>query len=354
MSVIETDSQNSTSTTADAGGQASVPGAPDSGNSTAASAANGADAWGSAYDRAQARLAAPSASGSESAAGDAGASTQGTEANTTPSDQTATTDATSADELAIPATNRDSTAAPQNWPEELRAKFETLPDDGRAVLLDLHKGMQGAFTKGMQAIRQQEAELGEMLQLREQFQVDPRSVLAQLAKSAGVEVFFERPLPEGEVPQFESAADMAKWAAEQATKRLAAETAKQEEARQAEMRTTQAREGFKSELTAAAAKYPDFANHREGIMAVLSATPALSVDAAYRLATYEGLRKLAVEGQAAKKELLALKKQTETQKANATRPGPTGTGDANANINTPTDPFERAYQRGAAKIAARN
>jgi hypothetical protein len=342
-----TDPQTPASTGANTGGQAATDILPEA--STTASTAS-SDPHDRAFYAAQAKLATKNSSASESAAGD-GASTQGA-ADTTTTEKPGETQ-TGANSLAIPANQASATAAPQHWPEEIRTKFEGLSEEARPLVMDFYKGMQSAFTQGTQALKQREAELGELISLEQQFKANPRSVLEALAKEAKIELFFELPLPEGEVPEFENAADMAKWSTEQALKKLKAEQAQAEDARNQEARQAQARSEFKADLEAAAAMYPDFVSHKEGIMSALAENPALSVDQAYRLATYEGLRQLAIEGHAAKKELATLQTKIETQRANATRPGPAGSGDP-ASTKPPTDSHDAAFQRAQQRLAARH
>lgn len=345
--------QNSTTATATPGEQASITGTLDTGAATAATPTG--DSYDDAYERARAGLAAQSRASAELAAGaTAGASTQaGTDSTLQASDPAQPgAAATETESLVIPASNSGTAhAAPAHWPDNLKGQFDALPKEASSLMMEVYAPMQDAFAQGMEAIRQREAELGGLLGLKEQFAQNPRAVLEQLARDAQVEVFFERPLPEGEVPQFESAADMAKWAADQAAKRLASETSKAEQERQTQLRTEQARVNFRGEVDAAAAKYPDFGAHQAGVMSALSANPGLSVEHAYQLATYAGLRKLAVEGQQAVRELAALKKQQETRGANATRPGAAGTGVAN---RTPvaTDPHDAAYERARARLVS--
>lgn len=315
----------------------------------------------SAFQRAQERLRAKTSASTELAAGDAaGASTPANGAGETKTGQT--TETTSADQaadtVAADATgdagNRDSTvAAPQHWPEDIKAQFEKVPEEGRGLVLDLYKGMQRAFTQGQQAIKQRETELGELVTLEQQFQKDPKGVLAKLAQDAGVEVFFERPLPEGEIPTFENAADMAKWVAEQTQRQVEAKLrAEREEAdRSANLERSKAE--FRRELEATAGKYKDFADHREGVMAALSETPELSVENAYRLATYDGLFRLAQEGQQAKAELEQLKAQMKKQASTAMRPDVgAGNGEAVSDAEQKLSPLERAHLKAQRKLNA--
>jgi cell division protein FtsB len=126
----------------------------------------------------------------------------------------------------------------------------------------------------------------------------------------------------------------------------------QQAAQQAQMQELRKREQFREELAVALQHYPDLAQHRDGIMERLEETPGLSVESAYQLSTWQSLRKLAQDGEAAKKELQALRAKEKQTRAAATRPinGQAGVADARAI----TDPWEQAWQKAQLSLAQRS
>lgn len=335
-----------TTSTTDGQAAAVAVSAPD----TAANVVKGdpqVNAINAAFARAQEKLS-PTASGEEPAA---------PEGDSTPDADTATaTDPQPAQpETTSPAPPPVSTVtAPGHWDGELQSWFSELPDDtARGRVLEMYKGFQSAFTKGMQGLREKERALGNVAQLAERFGADPRGVLQQLAQEAGVDVWFEQPLPEGEIPQFETAAEMAKWARDEAKRAMLKELHQERAQRDEQVNEQLAQQNLQRELEQAASAYPDFLNHRENVVNALVEHPSLSVEAAYKLATYDGLMKLAQERQALQKQLTSLQAQLKTQKSAAMRPS-VGLGNGSAVTTDPgkVPPHELAFQRAQRRIAA--
>ncbi len=196
------------------------------------------------------------------------------------------------------------------------------------MVLDIAKNLQGGFTQAMQQLadtRKQHAELvqtveeygadtavlRDLLEKGKTFAEDPQRVISQLAAQAGVEVFFERPPAAGEIPEFQSAEDMALWVQKQVSEKLAAERKAADEQTAQERKRGEARDALKRELDTAATELPDFGDHKQAVFEALAKAPGLSVSEAYRLSTWDGLKQLAEEGQAAQRELAAMKAEKE-------------------------------------------
>lgn len=304
--------------------------------------------WDAAYDAATQKVSTPQ----EQAPVEAGSSTPAGSDDDSPAEAGA---ATSAEGDAPPVSTAE---APAHWPEETRKQFEALPDEARPMVLEFTKGMQAAFTRGMQGLKQREQELGQIVGLAEHYQKGPdaaREVLQRLADTAGLPIWFEQPAPaeaDEAPPEFADAQELAKWARDQALKAVERTKREQERAYQAQLQDVQRREAFREQLTVALQRYPDLSNHRDTVMEHMEANPALSVEQAYHLATWQNLQKLAQEGDKARKELLALKKQQQQQRAEQTRPVNGQAGVSAGAVST--DPWEAAWNTAQRTLASRS
>lgn len=277
-------------------------------------------------------------------------------------------------EAATAAATPGSTAAidaPNDWPAEDRALYQKLPAEARELVLGQYKRMQGALTRANQSMAQQRAALQEMntvmerskaspqqvtglLQMSADFEQNPRAVIEQLARQKGVQVFFERAQPEGEIPEFKTQAEMAKWLDDRNADRLRNQLTSEQQAAQ----QRQARESRLGELRnqfAEAQKLPDFEQHSEAVVEMLQRAPTLSVQEAYRLATADGLAKQAGEAQKLRGEVAALKAELENLRKKATQPAraPVG-GDAKTlEAEKNLSPAQRAFQKAQRRIASR-
>lgn len=317
----------------------------------------GRSAAENAFERAAARrsttgAAAPTntSPAAEQALADGGASTPadgGSEDGKT----TATPAAGAAGATTPPA---DSTAqAPADWPEAERAKFDALPPEGRAVTLDFYKRMQGAFTQGMQTLARERQQHAELVQTAERFQQDPKGVLQALAQQAGVPIFFTEAEARGEIPEFETQADMAAWVARQTEEKLAARQQAEREQLEREHAQRTAGEALARELGDAAKAHPDFAAHQPRVLDVLRRAPGLTVEEAYGLATLPGLLELARAGRTAQTELAALKAEAEKARKAATAPATRSAGSGSPAASKPNlSPAEAAFARAEARLAA--
>lgn len=261
--------------------------------------------------------------------------------------------------------------APDDWPSETRQRFEALPnDDARAMTLEFYRDMHRQFTEATQAVAQlrknhealaavaeqhqvDPAEAARVLTLAASFNESPRQVLEQLARDAGIEVFFERPLPAGEIPEFATPAEMAEWVKKQTLTAVEAERqAAEKKAREAADRERY-RAQISTELDAARKQYGEpFLAAQTAVMERM-VTP-LSVDDAWQLLQVETLRKQADEGAQAKRDLAAARAELEANRKRATQPpaGVNGHGAAPALDDARLSPAERATRRAAARKAA--
>jgi len=326
----------------------------------------------------------PSTPGSEeqAAAGEAGGESTATSGEAKPqaSDEAA---AASADAGTKPGeTASTAPAAPENWPADRREAFSKLPDDNaRNLVLEMNRDMEAGLNKAFQDIAQIRDSHGklvdtmeqtgysqegatELLKLGKAFQEDPKAVLRQLASDNGIDVWFERPQAEGDIPEFNSTAEMVQYMEQRAQKiaedmvsseRQKAQTEAEKKAE--EERATQAQAAIRQELEEAAKTHADFNDHRVNVMETAQRLneEGATIEEAYRLSTYDGLRKLAEEGEAAKQELAALKAKLEKESKESTRPAPgaRGGGAATPNEDEDLSPLQRAHKRAAAKVQAR-
>lgn len=249
------------------------------------------------------------------------------------------------DGLVIPAIQQ-ALAIPGHWNPELKAKFGGLPSEAQPMFLEMYQGMQDAY-----AAREQQ--FSGLLNLQQQFQQNPRAVLEQLAQEAKLPVWFEQPTPKGEIPKFETMEEYNAWRDKENQRQIQEALTRDKEEREASQRVERARIEFRGELERTATKYPDFAAHREGIMTALAEIPGISVEQAYHLATYQGLRQLAIEGQAAKAERDKLKQEVERMKVRATHPGPAGLGNGESvPVSANADPWSGYFDKAMQKVAA--
>lgn len=263
------------------------------------------------------------------------------------------TPAAGAQSVADNATAAGSTVeAPSDWPIAQREQFGALPADARALTMQFYKHMQAGFTQAMQTLQGERGRLGELADLAQAFESDPRAVLERLAAQKNVQVWFERPAATEEVPDFDSPADMAQWVAERVQRETARASEQQEQQRRQQETRTQAEQTLQRELQAARTAHADFDTHQAGVYALLQRAPGLSVDEAYGLATLAGLRTLAQQGQAAQAELQALRAQVERDRAALTTPVIGQAATAVRNNDKHLSPAQRAVRSAVRDMAA--
>lgn len=243
--------------------------------------------------------------------------------------------------------------APNDWPAPYRERFEKLPNEARDIVLDFQKDFQRAFTHKTTQLAELTKGREADLTIAEEFRKSPKETLAKLAKQANVEVFFERPLPAGQIPKFETQEELLAYMEqknqEAISKALADKDAQDREAAEAD----KARTTLRAEFTQAAKDYPDFGDHKQRVVEIMQENPSLSVAHAYQLATYDGLRQLALAGEKLKAELASVKTELETLKKKATTPPPgSSSGRVKADVSE-LSPGQRAFAKAKQKIAAR-
>lgn len=241
----------------------------------------------------------------------------------------------------------DSTAitAPADWPADRRAAFDAMPPEARTVALGFYKDMQAGFTHAMQGLAGERQRLGELAKTAEAFESDPKTVLQKLAAQKGIPLWFEAPAAADEVPDFDNPAEMAKWASEQAHQRMQRELAEQRQAEDRQRTAAEADRALREELAAAQKAHADFGTHQARIFDLLARAPGLSVSEAYGLATLDGLRQMAVDGQTAQRELAALKAEVERSRKALTAPvaGAEGNGQQRTDLQN-LSPAQRAVR----------
>lgn len=269
-----------------------------------------------------------------------------------------------------PASAGSTVAAPDDWPEDYKARFAALPtDDARNMLLDTYKGMQRAFTESTAEVAQirkdhkdlietvekhgvDAAEAARVLNLSATFAENPRKVLQQLAAQAGVEVFFERPLAQGEVPEFKDSAEMAEWVRQDALAQLRRES----EAEKAKLAEERERENHRNALRDELAKVRETYGER-----FTAAQPAVmerllkpvSIEDAFHLVNLPSLRQQAEEGARAKADLAAARAELEALRKRATVPPAGVNGQGHHKVDdSRMSTAERAVSRATARKAA--
>ncbi|MEQ8495142.1 MAG: hypothetical protein RLW42_13120 [Gammaproteobacteria bacterium] len=269
------------------------------------------------------------------------------------------------------ATGGSTVSAPDDWPDDYKARFAALPnDDARAVTLDFYKDMHRQFSESAEQVARirkehedlvrvveehgaDPAEAGRLLKLDAEFNKNPRQVLQHLASLANVEVFFERPLPEGAVPEFSSAAEMAEWATQQATAKVQAEAEKKAQAEAEEAQREQYRTQLRTELETARKQYGEpFLKAQTAVMERM--IQPLSIEDAYNLVSVPALREQAQEAATLRQQLAAAKAEVETMRKRQTQPpggGVNGHGTADTGKRT-GNPAERAVSRARARKEA--
>ena len=249
---------------------------------------------------------------------------------------------------------------PDNWPEERKGDFSKLPEQGQHLLLDIYKDMDSGLQRKLQELATERKQFRNSFGLEpqqihdlaakaRQYQEDPVALITNLADQAGVKVYFNQ--PEQPMPEFESQEDMAKWLLDRSNEKTAQMVSDQFRKRNAEQEKANRSEQLKQEFLQAAQKYPDFANHREPIIQLLS-TGNVNVDQAYRLATWENLMNMAKDGNSQGKELEKTRKELETLKKQITMPtSPSGDRFAGNASGNGLDMYERAMVNAKRNIS---
>lgn len=252
----------------------------------------------------------------------------------------------------------ESAKAPENWTAERQAKFNALPPDARAVVQDFHKEMSAGVTHVLTQLSEERSRHQGLFQLDEKFQTGldgAKEVIAELAKRVNLPVFFEAPAADGKIPDdvLADPAKLSQYIEDRAVARAEKGRQAENEKTAKESRVRTAQENLTREFQDTAKAHPDFATHKPAVNQLLQKAPALSVEEAYRLVTYDGMVKLVNEAQATKQKLTTADAELAALKKKATQL-PAGGGSGNASGEDKfLSPGERAFHRAATKRNSR-
>lgn len=244
-----------------------------------------------------------------------------------------------------------STAAPDNWPTERREAFSKLAPDAQALTLDFYRDMQAGFTKATQGVAEIKQQAADYARLQREAQADPAGFVRALMESLKLT---PASLAADEPPEFASAAELAKWTAQQAERAAERRFA----ALRAESDRTAAQQRAGTALDAELAelgKHPGFAAVREAaIQAVVDSGGALTLTNAFHLQRLPALLAAEQRGKTLAAELAAMKAgETERKKAiGAPVQGRALPTRERALNNAPLDPYEAAFERARARLQA--
>ena len=257
------------------------------------------------------------------------------------------------------STSTESPEAPGSWPEERKEAFNKLPREAQALLSDSYKEMEGGLNKALEKLsaeRNQMKEnfgadpdaLRELVQKAQDFEADPVPVLTALAEQAGVEIFFT-PQGEDEIPDFETQKEQTEWLLKKQKREANQALADTSRAQAGERAQRELQSKIQEEFAHAHQAHPDLADHRDTVVQLM-AEQGVSVESAYRLATYDGLGKLAAEAQKAKADLEKANAELEKLKKGGTRPPAGVSGNRKTGDDEPADPYEAALSRAQRRI----
>ncbi len=351
------DSQDSSETTASTG---SHEGSGSGGSVDTADASESKSLIEKAMDRAQEQLSSDGDTDGKRQSGDSKSSTEQA-AGPTGSDSTLTDDSDTSGSGEDDGTSGPTGAStpteqslipPDSWPKDRQAEFSKLSDEGKHLLMSIHKDMERGLKQSFDKLANERKNLTDRFGLQEDqlrdlagrvrtFQDNPVAIISQLAEEAGIDVFFkeENPTP----PEFDNQADLVKWLQEQGRKearQVAADEAKK-------LRQQQEQEAIKArsqqEFEQAQQDHHDLAEHQEAIARYISQFN-LPIEQAYRLATYEGLAKLAQDGQRNQAELDKVREELEKLQKLSTRPPGLTDGQTKPAHANGLDMYEKAFK----------
>ena len=308
-------------------------------------------------------IADPSASEQAAASMPSGSASTPTEISDTPApgENDGTSDQPGAD-ASTPASSKEpkpqSLTPPDSWPKERRQEFETLPAQGKSLLMDIYRDMERGLKQTFDKLAQERKtiqdqfgydadQLKSLTDQAKSFQNDPVATISQLAEEAGIEVFFKE--ESEEIPDFDSQQDLVKWLRQKSqheARQAAADEAKglRQQQQKAEMK-----QRLDAEFAEAHRAHPDLADHKDAIIKYISGFN-LPVEMAYRLATYEGLTQLAQGGQTTKAELSKVKAELEKLQKLSTMPPGRPDGQSQRVKANRLDPYEAAMQRAEQRL----
>lgn len=246
-----------------------------------------------------------------------------------------------------------SLTPPDSWSEERRAEYNKLPDAGKGLIMSFYKDMERGLKQSFDKLATERKTLQDNFGLEsdqlkalaeraKNFQTDPATVISELAEEAGIEVYFQNPEANAPIPEFESQEQLVRWLQQQSrneARQAAANEAKtlKQQRQQEELKTNMAKE-----FEEAHKSHPDLADHQESIQKYILGFN-IPVEMAYRLATWEGLAKLAQGGQSTQAELSKAKAELERLQKLSTMPPGRADGRSQGQRANGLDVFEHAY-----------
>ena len=248
---------------------------------------------------------------------------------------------------------QQSLTPPDSWPKERKDEFSTLPDAGKSLLMDIYRDMERGLKQSFDKLATEKKTLqnqfgfdtDQIKQLTDRartFQSDPVAVISQLAEEAGVNVFFDN--QSEQIPEFDNQQDLVKWLLDKTSNSARQAAANEAKALKQQQQQAAVKQKLDAEFAEAYRAHPDLADHQEAIIKYVSGVN-LPVEMAYRLATYEGLTKLAQNGQTTLADLNKTKAELEKLQKLATMPPGRADGQSKKVRANGLDQFEAAMQR---------
>ncbi len=251
--------------------------------------------------------------------------------------------------------NGQSLTPPDSWPEDRRTEFDALPANGKALLMSIHKDMERGLKQSFDKLATERNALKETFGLESDqlkslaeraktFETDPVTVISQLAEEAGIDVYFQNQEENQAIPEFDTQDELVKWLQEQSRKEARQAAANETKALKEQRQQQETKAKVQQEFQQAHKAHPDLADHQEAVIQYISGFN-LPVEMAYRLATYEGLVKLAQQGQSTKADLDKSKAELERLQKLSTMPPGRPDGRSQKQQTNGVDQIEAAYNR---------
>ena len=249
---------------------------------------------------------------------------------------------------------------PDSWPEDRRKEFKTLPDTGKTLLMSIYRDMEKGLKQSFDKLATERKTLSDNFgldadQLKDlagrykTFQNDPVTTISQLAEEAGIDVFFRQ--ENEEIPEFDSQADLVRWLQDRSRKEARQAAADEGKSIRDQRQKEDVKNRMQQEFTEAYQAHPDLPDHKEAVIKYISGFN-LPVEMAYRLATYEGLAKLAQNGQGTKAELDKSRSELEKLQKLATMPPGIADGRSKTQKSNGLDMYETAYSSAEKAISS--
>ena len=248
-----------------------------------------------------------------------------------------------------------SLTPPDSWPEDRRTEFDALPANGKALLMSIHKDMERGLKQSFDKLATERNALKETFGLESDqlkslaeraktFQTDPVTVISQLAEEAGIDVYFQDQEANQAIPEFDTQEELVKWLQEQSRKEARQAAANETKTLREQRQLEETKAKVQQEFDQAYKAHPDLADHKDVVIQYISGFN-LPVEMAYRLATYEGLAKLAQQGQGTQANLDKSKAELERLQKFSTMPPGRPDGRSQKQQTNGMDQLEAAYNR---------